>query len=1407
LDSIDELLSRHDRRSGLDHAQYVANPAWRPLPRAANGMLSGAVPGGRLITVHPLGGCSMADTGHRGVVDDTGEVFRGDGAEVHHGLHVLDGAIVPTSLGVNPFLTIAALAWRACDTILARLGESPRQDDPVLQPPRVDKAPLAANAGASPIVIRERLVGRLLAQPTVDQERILGRFDEQWNRWTELDGLILELETDPDSPPPPGSSEGATYLDALLRGHGRVPIKATLYRNTVGPADVRKARMDGIFEQHREVLQPVATGTGSITVLAPRPPRGKFELLSRSFVAVSAYLKRSGSPVRTAASVVCRARKGGTGAGALGAVKSWLEVVAMHATYRDFDYEITLTRPSPALEADRLVIEGTKRIAYRTNHDRLWQSLLRLPATLALSSGSSQPIPLVLDVDTRYMVSAGLLRIAQGPAVSVPHGILNATAFLGRFARSLLQSSLWEFAAPDYPAPEKLRPPRPELPASLNGVLSETFEENVPRRAGAAGETVPLRLTRYAQPPGREPKRVVLLVHGLAQGSLIYAHPSQPTNLAGYFHSLGDDVWLVDYRLSNQFSAAQVPFDGWTIDDIAEFDIPAAVNHVLDRYPSGTRVHVFAHCVGAVATSMAILGGRLGRDQLASLALNAIHPWIVPSPANDFRARLGVFVRDYLTDDFFDPRIPDRDHVDGAWSLMDRVAFSLARLGEIDPASRRVTRNPATGEALDTGHRRDARSVSEAICDRMTFLYGRMWRHENTLGVHQHWSDLVGRAPGAVQRQLYYLLNRQRVVTFEGENSFLTLDNVRHWAGIRTLFMHGDRSDVFNPQSADRSASRLAIAFSALGDSTPVGMKRIPEYGHMDVILADDAARTSFPYLEAFFAGGFDVGRESGDLSLDEPWSRHNEIDSLPPVVGPVLRGARMEGDRLQLRCWFELPTMTTTRLGDPQLVEPQGARWVPLRVTSHPPADDVPKEYRWADVYLDPASYRPLEIRVSGVGPSGQRRGVIRSVPPPVNAPRTLRSVEAKTSLPNWLARLRERSATATIEDCHFIVASCRYPGTPFDRESADEIFRTMLGFVERGESCDALFLIGDQIYADATAGLLDPSPWRDRYTDRYREAFRSPFFREVLAALPVHFAVDDHEFADNFPGLPADPDGSSAPTSTYRPWTENLGARARAGSLAKREFDFARLMARAYLGSGREFGRFGSSAATAGDLWYALEDGNEFPCPAFVMDTRSERQPAAPGQAARLMDGRQLEALIGWLTRVARERPDEPKFIFSGSVIAPLARGAPPMSHFPSYLREDGLAAYPDELTRIVRHIVEGGIRRVVFVGGDLHLSAGCELTLSSGTKSVAALQVVASGLYAPLPFANFPSSSVDWNRSCDIWLSESRIGYVPHLLCEGRSHFVHVSARRSGEAWTISMNAHDAAGDVVKRLDFTL
>ena len=100
FDKVDETLLNATKAL---EGSYVIDPLWSKIFKKD------------LVTVHPLGGCVMGDDAGGGVVNHKGQVFSGTaGNQVHEGLYVCDGSVIPLPLGVNPLLTISAMAERTC---------------------------------------------------------------------------------------------------------------------------------------------------------------------------------------------------------------------------------------------------------------------------------------------------------------------------------------------------------------------------------------------------------------------------------------------------------------------------------------------------------------------------------------------------------------------------------------------------------------------------------------------------------------------------------------------------------------------------------------------------------------------------------------------------------------------------------------------------------------------------------------------------------------------------------------------------------------------------------------------------------------------------------------------------------------------------------------------------------------------------------------------------------------------------------------------------------------------------------------------------------------------------------------------------------------------------------------------
>lgn len=110
-------LILHKSLKGVSTAEPL--PRYSPIAQKAVELLSEEIKGepqniisevllGTPATAHILGGCCIGSNINDGVIDQNHEVFG------YPGLYVCDGSVIPANLGVNPSLTITALAERFC---------------------------------------------------------------------------------------------------------------------------------------------------------------------------------------------------------------------------------------------------------------------------------------------------------------------------------------------------------------------------------------------------------------------------------------------------------------------------------------------------------------------------------------------------------------------------------------------------------------------------------------------------------------------------------------------------------------------------------------------------------------------------------------------------------------------------------------------------------------------------------------------------------------------------------------------------------------------------------------------------------------------------------------------------------------------------------------------------------------------------------------------------------------------------------------------------------------------------------------------------------------------------------------------------------------------------------------------
>lgn len=337
------------------------------------------------------------------------------------------------------------------------------------------------------------------------------------------------------------------------------------------------------------------------------------------------------------------------------------------------------------------------------------------------------------------------------------------------------------------------------------------------------------------------------------------------------------------------------------------------------------------------------------------------------------------------------------------------------------------------------------------------------------------------------------------------------------------------------------------------------------------------------------------------------------------------------------------------------------------------------------------------------------------------------------------------------------FAFASCQYPAGMLDRKVAHGSYRALAARLADGgrPAPDRLLLLGDQVYTDATWGLLDPV----RLDDRYRMAYEGLKDREMgpMAELPqdllarVRMTPDDHEIQDDWeppvPGPAADPAFEHAMAAFWRHQREDDPRRRRVQVLDR--------------GAG----------------WWL-----------FMLDTRTQRTFRNEETVARasLLGPRQSRQLLHWLRTCPA--PDL-KVVTSPAMLLPRAR-----RRLDEPLHHDGWQGYPASLHGLLAFLCDAQVRNVVFLSGDAHVACTARVrvrNLASGAECSFASHH-APALYAPYPFAN----ESRWNLLLADRFTFTQPGGTyectveGEMVEEGRQGWGLLHARPAAGGWDLAM-----------------
>ena len=1380
------LIEKWSKRLFSIKGKVLPNLIWQPLPKAL--MFLTGDQKGPCLTVHPLGGCCMADDVTNGVVDHAGRVFDGilsseDQNIFHDGLYILDGSVISSALSINPALTISALAFRSIEMLIDSMqlvsdseftgGESSR-------PSLVKSSSQKKAKQETEFQMIERMSGEALIRDDVGQ----------------LKEVVIELsiKTIPkpfglvSKPEKPETKINADYLDIMQTssqtGSSNALSQIRIFEKHKWMKLRRSNKSDRNFEKKlSEAAVFIAPIKGRIHVFG----REKSNVIQRIYRATFAWLKNRG--LRDTLQDRFPKRYEPKSKGKRWArVKMTLGGLSHAGECRTIKYDVSILKSSKSLDFNYFAnntLSGTKRFIY-SRKSNPWKQLSELAITAFPKKSKQDKHKPVLSLDTTYLTSRGIPLLHITKQTNHVDSLLDLASAGLYIARLMFLIHFWSFRKPDAVPPKiinRFANKAQGLPTpTIHTIKVDTIADDEPEYGFKKGQDTHIRLTHYSHPnPINIP---ILMIHGWGASSTTFAHHSIDNGLASYMYANQRDIWLVDLRTSSAMPTARYP---WSFENIAECDIPHAINFIVNQYEAeNQKIDIIAHCMGAVMLSMSILGpDKLGWDEkdktfyqkrINKIVMSQATPALILTPDNSFKEFMASYISEILPKNYeFRPTAKNQTLAD---ELTDRLLSSLPYPSiEFD----RINPFPKFWKRVHYTRTRQ----------RMDAIYGRSFNlPEVSDQVLEHIDDLFGPLNLSLSNQIAHFARNKTVTNRDGKNVYLTRLNLKNKWSFETFSIHSENNGVIDFSTADRSQK----IFDEAGCKYTSLVIKDDKFGHQDTIIGENAHREIYPHFQEFLSKNEYIPiphlnttpryQRTATATTDSGF--HN-FQLEPPVSGPIIHLESQESDFIKVGfgtndAFGESPypslllpvakNQATGRflaIGDGEDEQQDKIRgvvteWVNRMNNPEPPNRlfDDPHFARWIVEPFPKSAFQReknkvgcLLIVIYDASPLVNMRAMSNDMQPQNktdsahelkkmidelcaqvntllkdedNSPHYL-----KKGLIEYVAETKEGDENKTTT---FAFSSCQYPNGIFDEEISTDSFRKLNHRIksETQPPIDFVALVGDQVYTDPTAGLLDPTRKYDKYSAPYIRLYQANAIRNVLRKVPVFNMLDDHEIENNW-----EPCSDTQPTS----------------SAFEAGIDSFLTYQRGIKNSGQV------APNKSNRLWYKFKHNDHH---FFMMDTRTERKHRTAANIIQkdttIVSSEQMSELTDWL---AQSPPNSLKFILSGALFLPrhqLKGGS--LEKIEHALHSDSWDGYPSSLHLLLGHIAENQIENVVFLSGDEHMGCFAQATIKNQKKATSTkiYSIHTPGLYTPFPFANASRDDIEGEQNInqpDIWSSE--------------------------------------------------